>query len=258
MLPNREDMLWDAAIIPDTPPDTSLKVTPLRDAVNQALSSRPELAENAISLDVNKLDVRLNREQAKPQINAFANLSATGLAGQTLPGGTNPFPIQLPISTAPPGLFIGNYGQSLYNLFGGNFPMAQVGVQISLPLRNRTAEAQIAYSEAEGRKLKAVRDQIGMAVEADVRNALQAVTSAQSRLEAATLARRSAEEQYSSEQRQFQAGTSTVFLVLQRQTDLIVARSREARAKADVAEAKANFDRATGATIQAQGINVTF
>ena len=62
-----------------------------------------------------------------------------------------------------------------------------------------------------------------------MRNALQAVTSAQSRLEAATLARRSAEEQYSSEQRQFQAGTSTVFLVLQRQTDLIVARSREAQ-----------------------------
>jgi HAE1 family hydrophobic/amphiphilic exporter-1 len=235
-----------------------VKVTPLRDAVNQALSSRPELAENAISLDVNKLDVRLNREQTKPQINAFANLSATGLAGQTLPGGTNPFPIALPISTAPPGLFVGNYGQSLGNLFGGNFPTAQVGVQISLPLRNRTAESQVAVSEAEGRKLKALRDEIGMAIEADVRNAMQAVTSAQARLEAATLARRSAEEQYSSEQRQFQAGTSTVFLVLQRQTELIAARSREARSKADLAEAKANFDRATGSTIEAHGINVTF
>jgi HAE1 family hydrophobic/amphiphilic exporter-1 len=84
------------------------------------------------------------------------------------------------------------------------------------------------------------------------------MVSAQSRLEAATLARRSAEEQYTSEQRQFQAGTSTVFLVLQRQTDFITTRSREARARADVAEARANLDRATGNTIQAQGINVTF
>ena len=91
-----------------------------------------------------------------------------------------------------------------------------------------------------------------------MRNAVQAETSAASRLEAATLARRSAEDQYSSEQRQFQAGTSTVFLVLQRQTDLVVARSREARAKADMAEARANLDRSTGTTIQAQGINVTF
>jgi hydrophobe/amphiphile efflux-1 (HAE1) family protein len=258
MLPNREDLMWSAEIVPDTAPDTSPEVLPLRDAVNLAMASRPELSENAVALEINKLDTRLNQEQTKPQINAFANLSATGLAGQTLPGGTNPFPIPLPISTAPPSLFVGGYGQSLGNLFGANFPSAQVGVQISLPLRNRTAEAQVAVSEAEGRKLRAVRDQIGMAIESDVRNALQAMVSAQSRLAAGTLARRSAEEQYTSEQRQFQAGTSTVFLVLQRQTDLIVARSREARAKADMAEAKANLDRATGSTIQAQGIAVTF
>jgi HAE1 family hydrophobic/amphiphilic exporter-1 len=133
-----------------------------------------------------------------------------------------------------------------------------VGVQISLPLRNRTAEAQLAVAEADGRKLKILREQIGQAIEADVRNALQAVTSAEARLNAATLARQSAEEQYASEQRQFQAGTSTVFLVLQRQTDLIAARSREVRAKADVGEAKANLDRATAATVEAHGIRESF
>jgi HAE1 family hydrophobic/amphiphilic exporter-1 len=144
----------------------------------------------------------------------------------------------------------------LNNLFGANFPTAQVGVQISLPLRNRTAEAQLAIAEADGRKLKVLRDQIGSAIEADVRNALQALTSAEARLKAATLARESAEEQYASEQRQFQAGTSTVFLVLERQRDLIVARSREVRAIADMGEAKANLDRATANTIEAHGIKV--
>jgi HAE1 family hydrophobic/amphiphilic exporter-1 len=259
ILPDRTDLMWSSAIVPETAPDTSMKVVPLADAVAQALASRPELAENAVALDINKLDVRLNHDQTKPQINGYANLSATGLAGTTLPSGTNPFPISLPITLGqPPAIFLGGYGQSLSNLFGGNFPTAQVGVQISLPLRNRTAEAQLATSQAEGRKLKAQRDQIGMAVEADVRNALQALSSAQSRLEAAALARRSAEDQYASEQRQFQAGTSTVFLVLQRQTDLITARSREERAKSDVAEAKANLDRATGQTLVAQSIDVTF
>jgi outer membrane protein TolC len=153
---------------------------------------------------------------------------------------------------------VGGAGQSLSTLFGGNFPTAQVGVQISLPLRNRTAEAQLASSEAEGRRLKTLRDQVAMAVEADVRNALQAAASAESRLAAASLARKSAEEQYSSEQRQFQAGTSTVFLALQRQTDLIAAKSREVRAESDVAEAKANLYRARENTIQAQGLTVTF
>jgi hydrophobic/amphiphilic exporter-1 (mainly G- bacteria), HAE1 family len=259
MLPDRTDLMWSAAIIPETPPDTSLKVQPLADALAEALRSRPELSENAIAMDINKLDVRLSQDQTKPQINAYANVSATGLAGTVLPssGSSLLASLGIPIGQLPP-MFVGNYGQSVNTLFGGNFPTAQVGVQISLPLRNRAAEAQLATSQAEGRKLKALRDQIGMAVEADVRNAIQALTSAQSRLAAAELARRSAEDQYDSEQRQFQAGTSTVFLVLQRQTDLITARSREERARSDVAEAKANLDRATGSTIQAQGIDVRF
>ena len=120
---------------------------------------------------------------------------------------------------------MGNYGQSLGNLFGGNFPSAQVGVQISLPLHNRTAEAQLAVAEADGRKLKVLRDQIGSAIKADVRNALQAVT---------------------------------MFLVLQRQSDLIAARSREVRAKADLGEAKANLDHATANTIETHGIKPAF
>jgi outer membrane protein TolC len=258
MLPDRTDMLWGAAFVPETEPDTAPQVVPLRDAVNAALASRPEVKENALSLDINTLDVRLARDQTKPQINAFANLSATGLSGQNLPGNVSPFFQAIGINPAPPAMFVGGYNQSLSNLFSGNFPTAQAGVQISLPLRNRTAEAQLGVAEAESRKLKAVRDQIGMAIEADVRNALQASVSAQSRLDAATIARKSADEQYASEQRQMQAGTSTVFLVLQRQNELIAARSREARARTDVAEAKANLDRAMGATIQSQGINVTF
>jgi outer membrane protein TolC len=46
-----------------------------------------------------------------------------------------------------------------------------------------------------------------------------------------------------------QSGTSTVFLVLQRQTDLIAARTREVRAQADLAVAAANLDRATASTL---------
>lgn len=142
---------------------------------------------------------------------------------------------------------------------GANFlrPVAQVGVDISLPIRNRTAQAVAQNAEADARKAKAQREQVEMMVEADVRNSLQAANSAQARLEAAVVARRSAEEQYASEQRQFQAGTSTVFLVLQRQTDLIAARSREVRARSDFAEAAAGLDRAMSTTIAVHHIEVT-
>jgi len=279
MLPNRNDIFWGTALIPITQPDVNPAVPDLEDAIRQALKSRPELAQSAISIEVNKLDARLSEEQTKPRIDAFANLTAAGLAGRPLPPGPNPFtagtdaligrlnqlsalaglPPVPPISfgsNAVPAIFLGSYGQSLSNLAAGNFPSAQVGLQISFPLRNRTAEAQAATSVAEGRRLRALQDQIEMAIEADVRNALQTVMSAQSRLEAAVLARRTAEEQYASEQRQFQAGTSTVFLVLQRQTDFIGARSREVRARTDLGEAVANLDRATARTIEAQKVTL--
>jgi HAE1 family hydrophobic/amphiphilic exporter-1 len=232
---------------------------------------RPELKQSNLTIEINKLDARLSREMAKPRIDAFANASLAGLSGLPTSQASNPITgafaaminqlnelSQLagipPLDTAlfasavPPNL-IGGYGQAWNNIGAGTFPTLQAGVQFSFPLRNRTAEANAAVAAAEGKRLRALRDQAGMLIEADVRNSLQTASSAQARYAASILARQSAEEQYASEQRQFQSGTSTVFLVLQRQTDLIVARTREVRAQADLAVAAANLDRATASTL---------
>ncbi len=257
MLPDRSDIMWGAALIPETPLDMTVATPALEEAVKQALAARPEVAETGLALDINTLNTRLAREAARPRIDAFANLTSAGLAGTVVPQGNSPFAAFFPGGLGSvPAILNGGYGQSLSNIAHGNFPLVQVGVQMSLPIRNRTAQAQAAIAVAEGRRLHAVENQIGMAVEADVRNALQAVDSSRARLDAAGLARQSAEEQNSSEQRQFQAGTSSVFLVLQRQTDLIAARNREVRAHADFAEALANLDRATARTIEAHGIRL--
>ncbi len=253
MLRNRTNDLWTKALIPVTPPNPDAAAPNLEDAIQQALQRRPELSENMLALESNDLQVRLNQEAGKPRVDAFATFTSTGLAGTPqLPS----FPgFSFGNASLPP-ILVGSYGQSLSNITSGNFTTARVGVQLSLPLRNRTAEANLATSLAENRRLQRVRDQIGMAIEADVRNSLEGVNTARARYEAAILASRSAEQQYSSEQRQFQAGTSTVFLVFQRQTDFITARSREVRARADLAQALANMDRATTHTLEAHGIRM--
>ncbi|MDQ6787155.1 MAG: TolC family protein, partial [Acidobacteriota bacterium] len=66
----------------------------------------------------------------------------------------------------------------------------------------------------------------------------------------------SAEQLFESEQRQFRAGTSTVFLVFQRQTELLAARSRELQAQTDLNKAISNFRRATGNTLDANNIDM--
>ena len=254
MADGASDPVWNMALAPETPPDLDIIPPTVDEAVKRALTSRPELSENLINREINGLQVQLNRDATKPRVDAVATLTSAGLAGtpQALTGFS--IPGFSGVSLAP--ILMGNYGQSLSNLTSGNFATAKVGVQVSLPLRNRTAEANLAGAVAEKRRLEVLRSQLEMAIEADVRNALGSVQSARARYDAAIAASRYAQEQYDSEQRQFQAGTSTVFLVLQRQTDFISARSREVRARADLAESLANLDRATARTIDTYQISL--
>jgi outer membrane protein TolC len=89
-----------------------------------------------------------------------------------------------------------------------------------------------------------------------VRNALEQLNSSRARYAAAGMAARAARDQYESEQRQFQAGASSMFLVLQRQTTFIIARSAEVRTRADVAEAIANLERAIARTLETHQIKI--
>jgi hypothetical protein len=254
-------------------------VIPLADAVAEALADRPELAVTKISGEVNQSDTRYFRELTRPQVDVVASYTRAGLAGPQVVQGVNPItaafeplldrlntlsstaglgPINLGSlgsSTLPP-LLVGGYSQSLSNLFAGNFPTTEVQLRISLPIRNRVADANLNRSLAEGRRIKNQQEQVAQAIDADVRNAMQAVQSTQMRLEAARVARDSAEEQYNSEQRQFRAGTSTLFLVQQRQSTMIAARSQERRAEADLGEAIGSFELATASILREHNITL--
>ncbi len=257
MLADRHDPLWNMAITTEALSDDKSAPMLLDEAVRIALDARPELKQNMIALALNQLDVRRAHEQTKPQLDANATLSTVGLAGlETAAASSSALSAFLPAGTTISPALLGGYGQSLSDVTSGHFTTATLGVTMQLPIRNRTAEAQSAVAISETKRLEAMKKQVELAIEQDVRNALQGVSTAVARLDAAASARHYAEEQYASEQRQFQAGTSTVFLVLQRQTDLIAARTREARARADLGEANANLDRATARTLDARKIAV--
>jgi HAE1 family hydrophobic/amphiphilic exporter-1 len=278
MLADRTSPMWASALIPMTPDTASVPVIPLADAVAEALASRPETAEVQISGEINQSDTRFLREQTKPQVDLVGSYTRAGLAGSQVIQTVNPFTASFgplidrlnllsassglqPITisggggTTPP-LLVGGYDQSLSNLWAGNFPTTQVQLRVSLPIRNRTTEANLSRSIAEGRRIKNQKEQLEQAIEGDVRNAMQGVQSAQLRLEAAKVQRQSAEEQYQSEQRQFQAGTSTLFLVQQRQSTMITARSQERRAEADLGQSIAALELSTGSILREHNITL--
>lgn len=275
---NREAAVWNAAIVPADPVDLRPPSVDLPGAMQSALKGRPELQASDITRSINEIEQRFAREQAKPQLDLVASYGAVGLAGPlSASGATNPFTAtntQLrerinelsrlsglqPLPEAPPqtlpDVLVGGYPQSLLNLGANRFNNFRVGVAVNLPLRNRTAEAQVGRSLVDGERIRVQREQLEQLIQVDVRNALQTVRTAESRLRAAASARSASEQQYASEQRKFDAGQSTLFLVLERQTALTTARGNELRAQTELNKAIAELQRATGNALEANRVEV--
>jgi HAE1 family hydrophobic/amphiphilic exporter-1 len=273
---NRQAEIWNVSLIPSdsvnlTPPTVSLD-----EAIKSALENRAELQQSNVVREINQLDQKYFQEQTRPQIDLVGSYGVVGLAG-AIGGGVNPFTASSkelrdrvnllsvagglePLPDPPPQTIsselIGGYPQSIGNLLGNRYNNFRVGVQINLPLRNRTAKADLGRSLVEGQRIATQREQLEQLIQVDVRNALQIVRSAEARLRAAAVAREASEQQYQSEQRKLDAGQSTVFLVLERQTALTAARGNELRAQTDLNKAMAELQRATGNSLTVNSIVV--
>ncbi|HVE58534.1 MAG TPA: TolC family protein, partial [Pyrinomonadaceae bacterium] len=192
-------------------------------------------------------------DQTKPQIDFVGSYTSNGLAGAPTAASVNPTTGE---SRVPPNL-IGGYFKSLGNLLQQDYPTYRVGVTINFPIGNKTAKANLGRTLAEGSQIENSKAQTEQTIEADVRNALQSLRSAEARLQSAAATRSSAEQLYESEQRQFRAGTSTVFLVFQRQTTLISARAVELQAQTTLNKAISTFQRVIGTTLTANSVEIT-
>jgi outer membrane protein len=276
VLPDRKDALWAESFKPTDKADLKPSELGLGDAIQKALASRPELEQLSLQSELNAIDAAFSRDQVKPQVDLLASYLSTGLAGALLDQ-SNPFTAQnelflnrlndlsrlaglpliepLPQGSLPSKL-IGGYGSSLTNLINQDFRTFQVGVTLNFPIRNRTAQANLGRSLATGRQLQTLRQRMEQLVEADVRNALQAVTTAEKRVESARAGRTASQAQLDSEERRFRVGETTNFFVLTRQNQLSEARSREMRALADHNIAVAQLQRAVAATLETFNIQL--
>lgn len=249
ILAERTDAEWSRPITPVTPVTLAVPQIGIVVATTEALKNRPEIEQLETSAEINRIDERYYRDQTKPQIDLVGSYTSSGLAGTpnlNSSGG----------ATVPPNLQGGYFG-SLSNLLQQDYPTYRAGVQISLPWGNRVAKANLGRTLVEANRLANDRAQTEQIIEAEVRNALQALRSSEARLASATAARISAEELYASEQRQFRGGTTTFYLVLQRQTDLTSARGRELQARTALNKAISEFQRSIGATLTVNNIAVS-
>ncbi|HYG10291.1 MAG TPA: TolC family protein, partial [Pyrinomonadaceae bacterium] len=222
---------WSAALVPTDEPAFDETPVNLNDALAEARTNRPELRRLKLQEEISNIDIQFFKNQTKPVVDLTGTFSTTGLAGsqQTLSGANTPSPLisgnpntnasafllrqlqnnnliiePIPQVTqtpaAPPPFLIGGYGQTLQNLFGFKTRNFVAGVTIQLPLRNRTAEANLAGARIQREQLVATMRSQEQNVEVEVRNAAQAVETARRRVLAARQARENAELQLTGEQ----------------------------------------------------------
>src|SRR4029450_10143119 len=258
--------------------------------MKDAQENRPELRRLRLEAEVNNIDLQFFKNQTKPQFDLEATVATTGLAGSAaaqVPAGTpfnlvsgDPptnaksfllsqiqdiqrralFPVAVsPVVTTPalaPSDLVGGYAKTLSNLFSLNTYNVTVGVAIQIPFKNKTAEANLAGARIQSEQLLASMRATQQMVEVDVRNAAQAVETSRRQVLSARQARVNAELKLEGEQRLYQVGRSTTFLLFQRQNALTNSRASELRAQTDYNKALADLQRATATTLRANNIIV--
>jgi outer membrane protein len=287
--PNSPD--WSAQVTPTDAPKFDTTPVNLPDALKAARENRPELRRLRLQGDINDIDISFFRNQTKPQVDLVGTVALTGLAGTDVSGalppgsqvpliGTNfqtnasAFLLNqiqaiqaaqgLPVATSPlinaqggpTTTLIGGYPRTLRNLLTGETRNVTVGVAIAIPFKNKTAEANLAGARIQKEQLQASTRSQEQIIEVDVRNSAQAVESARQRVLSAREARTNAELQLEGEQRLYQVGRSTTFLLFQRENALANARASELRAETDYNKAIADLQRATSTTLRANNVIV--
>jgi len=275
--------LANVEIVPlDHPnPPEAVEADNFEDAVKEAFAKRPDLLQQEINVTNAVVDSKANRRALLPTATLTAQYASSGLAGNspivtgstTTAGaavvGANGQPVTVldmngvPVEVFEPntttvsnGIAREGFGTAQTQIFHNQFPDYLVGVNLQIPIRNRQAQAAYQHAVLVQRQIEAQMQQLKNAALLDVRNAYIALTQDRAQVQAASKARELQQQTFDAEQKKYQLGASTVYNVILTQRDLITAQGTELRALANLVEAKANYERAVGRTLEVNRVTI--
>jgi outer membrane protein TolC len=261
-----DPVLADADMIPTSAMQVPQEeaAVPIQDMINQALDHRAELVESRIDLSSRDLSSKAVRNALLPTLDAFAYYSGSGVGGNVNPAVLTP-PCNPAVSscfsgsTAPPPFSNGgpvSYGSTLNQLFNGTAPDKGVGLTLTIPLRNREAQANQVRAELEYRQAQVRLHQLENQIRIEVRNAQFDVKQNRAAVQAAQYAVDFARQTLDADQQKLKVGLTTTTAILQDASILTTNESNLVSAKAAYEKSRIELDRATGLLLDHTGINV--
>ncbi len=255
---NLEDpALTNAPVIPtdrvalDRLPEEDMKQDQL---VQQAFVNNPQIEQATLNMKNDEITIKAEKNGLLPVVDAYAFYGASQLAGAQNPDALN-------FNTGGPyaaGSFPSiSYGTAFGNLFNSMAPDKGVGVNITIPLRNRVAQADQARSQLEYRQAQMRLQQLYTQIRIQVVNGLYALTNDRAQVSAAQAGREYAAQALDAEQKKYKLGASTSALVLQQQRNLAAGENTLISSTAAYAKDRAALLQLLSNTLDRYGINIT-
>ena len=225
-------------------------------AVARALDQRYDIKRAGVDLENAASEISFLDNQRLPDVRLETSYRGNGLAGtQFVRGSGFPGPVI--------GTRNRSFGDALGQAFTDAYPTWSVGVTVSYPLGQSLEEASRVRAQIEQRQASARIESLRVEAAETVRRAGRQVRSTAERVEAARAGAALAAERLDSEQRRFDVGLSTTFLVTQAQRDLLEAEVNLLRTSLEFESALVNFEAvqqapplAAGAAVTVRGGNV--
>jgi len=227
---------------------------PIESLVQDAFKNRPELEQASLTLRNDEITLRGAKHALLPALDVYGFYGSSALGGSQSPDAIN-FRTGLPYD---PGTFPSNgYGTVLTNLFNSSAPDKGVGFSMTIPLRNREAQATQARALMEYRQAELRLAQLYTQIRMQVVNAQFALTNDRAQVQASLAARDYAQQSLDAEQKKLHLGASTTAAVLQQERNLATAENNLIAANAAFATARASLYQILATTLQHYGINLS-
>ena len=220
---------------------------PVAELLAEAASHRPDVAGARLQIQNSEISLRGSKNGLLPSLDLYGSVAGNGLAGTA-----NPL---APGRVVDAGM-TGGLGTLLSQVFTGTFPNYLIGAQLSIPIRNRVAQADVVRDQLDLRQSQVRLQNVEEQIRLELESAVLALSRSRDAYDAAVQTRLLQQEALEAEQQRYEVGASTSFFVIQIQRDLTQAQTTELIARGNYAKARAALDRALGVTLEKYNLSV--
>jgi outer membrane protein TolC len=217
--------------------------------IAEAEKKRPEVAIYQMQADVQKQALKDINSELLPTLNMYGYYAGAGTAG---PANSICDPTKVVCTTDLPT----DFANMFENTFNYSSPEYQVGMTLSINLRNRQAKADQFRAVLQYRQSQISSEQQKKTILFDVRNSKFALEQAQARVAAAQEARDLAQKTFDITKQEQQLGAKSSVDTLNADIALAQAEAALDDAQTALEKSRVDIDRAVGVTLERTGVSI--